>query len=216
MMSDAEKDHGSSSLQSVAHGELEYQAPASRESRYQKWARSIRGLETRGIEPVPLHERLDPSAAGLLHMLLIWFSMGMSLNNIVVGSLGTLVMQLSFSDAILCAIFGNLLGGMAVGWMSTWGPRSGHRTLIVARYFMGYHPSKICCLLNILTNLGYGMMNSMVGGQLLAKLSGGTVSVIVGIVIVALASWAMATFGMRIFQLYESDFDATDLPGYPN
>ena len=68
---------------------------------------------------------------------------------------------------------------------------------------MGYHPSKVCCSLNILTNLGYGMMNCMIGGQLLSKLSGGAVSVIVGIVIVALASWIMATFGMRIFQIYE-------------
>lgn len=68
---------------------------------------------------------------------------------------------------------------------------------------MGYHPSKVCCSLNILTNLGYGMINCMIGGQLLSKLSGEAVSVIVGIIIVALASWTMATFGMRIFQIYE-------------
>jgi purine-cytosine permease-like protein len=68
---------------------------------------------------------------------------------------------------------------------------------------MGYYPNKVCCLLNVLTNLGYGMMNSMIGGQLLSKISGGTVSVAVGIIIVALASWVMATFGMHIFQYYE-------------
>ena len=55
----------------------------------------------------------------------------------------------------------------------------------------------------MLTNLGTGMMSATVGGQLLSKLSGGVVSVIVGIVIVALVSWAMATFGMKIFQFYE-------------
>lgn len=74
---------------------------------------------------------------------------------------------------------------------------------IVARYFMGYYPSKICCVLNVLTNLGYGMVNAMVGGQLLSKISGGSVSVVVGIVIVSLASFVMATFGMSIFQYYE-------------
>lgn len=68
---------------------------------------------------------------------------------------------------------------------------------------MGYYPNKVCCSLNVLTNLGYGMINAMVGGQILSKLSGGSVSVVVGIIIVALASWAMATFGMRIFQIYE-------------
>ncbi|PLB43812.1 putative purine-cytosine permease [Aspergillus steynii IBT 23096] len=204
MVSDVEKDRVSS-LQSVTQDGLEFRdrETSAFTSRYQRWARNIKGLETRGIEPVPLDERLEPNASNSLHMLLMWFSMGMSLNNIVVGSLGTLTLHLSYSDAALCAVFGSLLGGLAVGWMSTWGPRSGNRTLIVARYFMGYHPSKVCCTLNILTNLGYGMMNCMIGGQLLSKLSGGAVSVIVGIIIVALASWIMATFGVRIFQIYE-------------
>ena len=68
---------------------------------------------------------------------------------------------------------------------------------------MGYFPSKVCCLLNILTNIGYSMLNSVVGGQILSRVSGGHISVLVGIVVVALCSWAMAMFGMRIFQIYE-------------
>lgn len=76
---------------------------------------------------------------------------------------------------------------------------------------MGYYPSKVCCLLNILTNLGYGMMNCVVGGQLLSKVSGGHVSVIVGIIIVTLASWIMATFGMSVFQFYERFESAREL-----
>ena len=68
---------------------------------------------------------------------------------------------------------------------------------------MGYYPSKLCCLLNILTNLGYGMVNCVVGGQILSKVSGGHMSVIVGIIVVALASWVMATFGMSVFKFYE-------------
>ena len=131
-MSEAEKTRISPSVQSVAQEELEYQTPlnASHRSRYQRWAGSIKGLEARGIEPIPLEERLKTSPSASFHMLLMWFSMGMALNNMVVGSLGTLVMKLSFADAALCAIFGNLLGGMAVGYMSTWGPRSGNRTLV--------------------------------------------------------------------------------------
>jgi purine-cytosine permease-like protein len=68
---------------------------------------------------------------------------------------------------------------------------------------MGYYPSKVCCLLNVLTNLGYCMVNCVVGGQILSKVSGGHLSVLVGIVIVAFTSWTMAMFGMRIFQIYE-------------
>jgi purine-cytosine permease-like protein len=74
---------------------------------------------------------------------------------------------------------------------------------IVSRYFMGYYPSKICCALNIFTNIGYSMINSVVGGQVLSMVSGGRISVLVGIVVVAFTSWVMAMFGMRIFQIYE-------------
>ncbi|KAL4780477.1 hypothetical protein BJX76DRAFT_360835 [Aspergillus varians] len=172
-------------------------------SRYQRWAKNVKGLETRGIEPVPLEERQTASASASFNILLTWFSMGLALNNMVVGTLGTVLMQLSFLDAALCAVFGNLLGCMTIGYMCAWGPRSGHRTLIVSRYLVGFNPSKACCVLNVLTNLGYGMMSSMVGGQILSKLSGGAVSVVVGIIIVALVSLVVATFGMQIFQYYE-------------
>jgi purine-cytosine permease-like protein len=68
---------------------------------------------------------------------------------------------------------------------------------------MGYYPSKVCIALNILTNLGYSMVNSVTGGQILSRISGGHISVLVGIVVVAFSSWTMAMFGMRIFQIYE-------------
>lgn len=47
------------------------------------------------------------------------------------------------------------------------------------------------------------MVNSVTGGQILSRISGGHISVLVGIVVVALSSWVMAMFGMRIFQIYE-------------
>ncbi|EAW07746.1 putative purine-cytosine permease [Aspergillus clavatus NRRL 1] len=205
MVSDIEKPRDSHPLQIVTQEELGDCGSSSTacQSRYQRWARSIKNLETQGVERVAPEDRQKHTASDSFHMLLMWFSMGMAVSHMVVGSIGTLVMQLSFKDAALCALFGNLLGGLSIGYMSTWGPRSGNRTLIVTRYFMGYYPNKVCCSLNVLTNLGYGMINAMVGGQILSKLSGGSVSVVVGIIIVALASWAMATFGMRIFQIYE-------------
>ncbi|KAL4755060.1 hypothetical protein BDW72DRAFT_200410 [Aspergillus terricola var. indicus] len=205
MSPDIEKRE-SPSVRSVTQDATETETPAcdnEGRSRYQRWAQNVKGLETRGIEPVRIEERQPVSASASFHILLTWLSMGMALNNLVVGTLGTVVMQLSFLDAALCALFGNLLGCVAIGYMCTWGPRSGHRTLIVSRFLMGFNPSKVCCFLNVLTNIGYGMMSSTVGGQILSKLSGGAVSVVVGIIIVALVSLVVATFGMHIFQYYE-------------
>ena len=74
---------------------------------------------------------------------------------------------------------------------------------IVARYFMGYTPSKLCCLLNIVIMVGYGMIDCLIGGQILSAVSGGSMSIVVGIVIVALISWIVAVFGMAVFHHYE-------------
>ncbi|CAG8427253.1 unnamed protein product [Penicillium salamii] len=173
------------------------------QSIWQKCIASLKGGENRGIERIPPEEREPVTSSTTLHMFLMWFSMTLATNNIVVGSMGTLVLGLSFKDAALCGVFGCLLGTTIIGYISTWGPKSGNRTLIAARYFMGYYPSKVCCVLNLFTNVGYSMVNSVVGGQILSVVSGGHLSVLVGIVIVAVSSWAMALFGMKIFQLYE-------------
>lgn len=68
---------------------------------------------------------------------------------------------------------------------------------------MGYYPSKICYLLNLVIMLGYGMIDCVIGGQVLSAVSGGRMTVIVGIVVVAIVTWVVAAFGMRIFQMYE-------------
>lgn len=122
------------SLQSL-HSESEDHSSSTdeiQESKYHRWATSIRGLETRGIGPVPIAERHKDGDNGSasLSMALLWFSMTLATNDIIVGSIGTLVLELSFRDAALCAVFGNLLGAVAVGYISVWGPRSGNRTLV--------------------------------------------------------------------------------------
>jgi purine-cytosine permease-like protein len=68
---------------------------------------------------------------------------------------------------------------------------------------MGYWPSKICALLNIVIMIGYGMIDCIIGGQLLSAVSGGSMSIVVGIIIVAGISWVIAVFGMSIFHAYE-------------
>ena len=68
---------------------------------------------------------------------------------------------------------------------------------------MGYYPSKIACLLNMVIMLGYGMIDCLVGGQVLSAVSGGSMSVVVGIIIIAIISWAVVLFGMKVFHIYE-------------
>lgn len=68
---------------------------------------------------------------------------------------------------------------------------------------MGYWPSKIPCALNIILMIGYATIDAIIGGQVLSAVSGGGLTVIVGIVVVSLVSWIVAVFGMALFQKYE-------------
>lgn len=68
---------------------------------------------------------------------------------------------------------------------------------------MGYWPSKLCCLLNIVIMVGYGLIDCVIGGQILSAVSGGSMTIVVGIIIVALISLIVAVFGMAIFHAYE-------------
>lgn len=143
--SDVEKADGSVSLDS---GSTAYELDSSisntssdglKSERFSLWKRVAEGLkggETRGIDPVPIEERQSVSPSTSLHMLLLWFSMTLATNNIIVGSLGTFVMGLSFRDAAFCAVIGTVIGTSVVGYISTWGPRSGARTLVSCHQFL--------------------------------------------------------------------------------
>ena len=76
-------------------------------------------------------------------------------------------------------------------------------TKVIARYFMGYWPAKLITILNIIIMIGYGTISCILGGQILSAVSGGSMTVIVGIVIIALITWIVAVFGMEIFHVYE-------------
>lgn len=74
---------------------------------------------------------------------------------------------------------------------------------------MGFYPSKICTLLNIILMVGYGTIDCIIGGQVLSAVSGGHMTIAVGVVIVALVQLVIAGFGLKIFHVYERYFDHT-------
>lgn len=163
----------------------------------------LSGFEARGITRVPIEERKPPSVAADLQVFILWFGANISANNMTTGLFGPLIFGLGFRDSVICAIFGCLIGSASTGYMAVWGPSSGSRTMVVLRYFMGYWPSKLPCFLNIVLMVGYNTLNLIISGQILSAVSGGTVTIMVGIVVVAVVCWAVAVFGMFIFHTYE-------------
>ncbi|KAF2770315.1 putative vitamin B6 transporter [Teratosphaeria nubilosa] len=159
--------------------------------------------ETRGIERVEDDEKLPPQPRRYTQMLFLWISANLTANNVALGFLGPATFRLSFTDAALCSIFGVLVGSLTTGYIATFGPVSGCRTMILARYTMGWWPSRICVLLNLVIMLGYGMIDTVVGGQMLSYIAGGDISVVAGILVIAVLCWVVTEFGSPLFHIYE-------------
>lgn len=68
---------------------------------------------------------------------------------------------------------------------------------------MGWWPSKIVVILNIIVLLGYGMIDCVVAGQILSAVADGSMSLVVGIIAVAIIAWLITTFGYQVFHYYE-------------
>lgn len=161
-------------------------------------------LEARGIQRVMPDERHDLRSLGYTQISVLWFSINLAANNITLGMLGPAVYYLSFTDASLLAVFGALVGCLPVAYIATFGPRSGNRSMVFARYTMGWWPAKLVTVLNIIVLLGYCLIDAVVAGQILSAVSpNGSLSVIVGIVIVAVLTWGVTTFGYSILHYYE-------------
>ncbi|KAK4033944.1 permease for cytosine/purines, uracil, thiamine, allantoin-domain-containing protein [Parachaetomium inaequale] len=163
----------------------------------------LSGFEARGITRVLPEERKPASALADLQVFLFWFGANISANNMTTGLFGPLIFNLGFRDSVLCAVFGCFLGSASTAYMAMWGPCSGNRTMVVLRFFMGYWPSKFPCFLNLVLLVGYLTLNFIISGQILSAVSGGTMTIAVGIVIVTVVCWGVAVFGMFIFHAYE-------------
>ena len=163
----------------------------------------LSGFEARGIARVPPSERQPASRLADLQVFLLWFGANISANNMTTGLFGPLIFGLGFRDSVACALAGCLLGSASTAYMAVWGPPSGNRTMVVLRFFMGYWPSKLPCLLNLVLMVGYITLNFIISGQMLSAVSGGSMTIAVGIVVAALVCWLVAVFGMFIFHTYE-------------
>jgi len=161
-------------------------------------------LEARGIQRVLPNERHDMRQLGYIQIAILWFSVNLTANNLTLGMLGPAVYYLPFLDSCLCAVFGAIVGSLPVPYIATFGPRSGNRTMVFARYSMGFYPSKIIVILNLIVLLGYSLIDTVVAGQILSAVSpNGSMSVIVGIIITAVIAWCITTFGYGVFHYYE-------------
>lgn len=116
------------SAHSIGEGQI---APMSSSwtSRFWQTLRS-EFTETQGVSRVPPDARQPASTAQYVQMISLWTSANLTANHLTLGLLGPKIYGLSFLDSALCATFGVLTGCLCTGYIATFGPQSGNRTMV--------------------------------------------------------------------------------------
>ncbi|KOS18593.1 Purine-cytosine permease fcyB [Escovopsis weberi] len=145
-------------------------------------------------KPVPWHEELN--------MALLWASGIMNVSCFATGFLGA-GFGLSLRQSVLITVFASLLGAAVSGYCATFGAATGLRQVSVSRYSFGWWPNKLVALLNSIQQLGWAAVSCITGGLALTAASEGRVSLVLGIVILAVVALAISFIGLNAILTYE-------------
>ncbi|KAH8892156.1 hypothetical protein GQ53DRAFT_647181 [Thozetella sp. PMI_491] len=167
--------------------------------RLENWLERLANVETQGIDRIPDEERKPPS---LLNAFLMWFSFNGHIASVPVGLLGP-EFGLSLQLSMAAIVIGVLLGSFFTAYCATLGPKLGLRAIGIARYSFGFWGAKLCAVINILLNVGFGVVAVVFSGQLLTAVSNYTMTVSVGCVIICVVAYVVSIFGFGIIHTFE-------------
>ncbi|KAF8526203.1 NCS cytosine-purine permease [Hysterangium stoloniferum] len=157
-------------------------------------------VETRGISPIPLHERTDVAYS---RMFTFWMAISVNVLPFFTGLLGPLLYGLSTRDSCLVIFFINVLSTIPPAYFVTLGPKLGLRQTILAKYSFGQYLVIPIVLFNLVGLLGFNIISSILGGQTLSSITDGRMSWTVGIVIIAVIALVVSFMGYTVLHWYE-------------
>lgn len=160
------------------------------------------GLETQAIQRVLPEHKTPQSWHSQAVMALLWASGTMNISCFATGFLG-FEFGLSLTQSIVVSIFGTLLGAAVTGWCATMGPEFGLRQVSISRFSFGWYPAKIIAALNVISQIGWSSVGCITGGLALSAVSNGSVSLALGVVIIAVGSLIISFIGLRAILAYE-------------
>ncbi|KAI4602900.1 hypothetical protein KJ359_008120 [Pestalotiopsis sp. 9143b] len=197
--SDHEHGHsGKTSFLAVEPGAIYNPEAASHPKWYQRLLDA--GVEENGVKPVPVEERTNTAYNNLFS---VFFTALLCVLPIPTGMLATLSFGMSLRDASLTILFFSMLTCAFPAFMGCGGCKTGMRQLIQARYSWGLYVVIIPLLLNAATITGFSLVAAIVGGQTLAAINPGHVSVNVGIVVIIVISFVVSLLGFRALHAWE-------------
>lgn len=117
---------------------------------------------------------------------------------------GTMSFGLGLRDATLVILFFTLASTVPVAYLCTWGPKTGMRQLVQARFSFGKYFVSLLVLLNLATLTGFCVVDSIIGGQALSAVKEGkALDATAGIIIIAVLALGICFCGFRVLHVYE-------------
>jgi NCS1 family nucleobase:cation symporter-1 len=123
-------------------------------------------VETHGIAPIPEDQRYGSPR----RLFSVWFAPQVNMTVAFTGSVA-IVLGLGFWLGLLAMVIGTVLGSVAVGYLSTWGPRTGTGQLPNSRMAFG-GGVVLPAALQWLSSIGWDALVGLFGGDALAALLG--------------------------------------------
>ncbi|KAF1985391.1 hypothetical protein K402DRAFT_334627 [Aulographum hederae CBS 113979] len=165
----------------------------------EEWLDAKLGIETQGVDRIPEEKKQPPS---VINIFLMWWSLNIHVGVVPLGILGP-EFGLSLGQSIAASVVGTFLGAICTSCTGTLGPKLGLRQIACSRYSFGFWGSKLCSFLNVIIGGGFAVVNYVVVGQILSACSDYTMSITVGIVIIAVISDVISIFGFKLIHTFE-------------
>ena len=200
--------------------DLRHRIPVLKQlNQFEAWMDNKFGVETTGADRILENERQPPNLLNVcehlhsyvfkidssnmsLQMIFVWFSLTISPANVTMG-LAAPTLGLSVNDSVVITVFAAIVGACIPSFTATLCPPTGLRQIAQARFSFGIWGAKVCGFLNAVINVGFGTINCIVAGQLISAVSGGHVTVVAGIVVVAIGAYIISFFGFKVVHRYE-------------
>ncbi|KAJ6608220.1 permease for cytosine/purines, uracil, thiamine, allantoin-domain-containing protein [Mycena sp. CBHHK59/15] len=157
------------------------------------------GVETHGIAPIPKEGRTETRNYQLFWL---WFSANMNITTLVVGAGGPVAFSLSLRNTAVNLLVTDAISCIIPAYFAIFGPKLGTRAMVHARFSWGVYGVAVPSILNVLSMIGYLILNAIVGGQMLATISD-RLTPTTGIVVTAVVSLAVSFCGYRILHWFE-------------
>src|SRR6476619_3989702 len=123
-------------------------------------------VETHGIAPIAEDQRYGSPA----RLFTVWFAPQVNMTGVFTGALA-IVLGLGFWLGLLAMVIGTVLGSLTVGYLSTWGPRTGTGQLPNSRMAFG-GGVVLPAVLQWLGTIAWDALVGLFGGQALSLLLG--------------------------------------------